>query len=367
LNEAIKQKLESERARMEKKYGYKSAAIGSTQESKEVVPTGILSLDYALGLGGWPRRAISEVYGAPDIGKSSVIGLSAIKQAQKLGLVCGIVAVEPTFDPDWAIKNGVDPELLLIGRPDDGEDAFQIMYDWVRGDLIDFVLFDSIGALLRPSEVDEKGKPSQGGQSGLITWGIKRCVMPTFKNNKCVILLNQIRDDMDARVTGLYESPGGWALKHSAPIRVFVRGGKEKWTEKDNDGSKDGIYDVTVGRELICKIVRNKMAEGTNTRASFNYFSKETDDEPFGIDVATDVLRTGIRTGVIARRGAYYHNPAFPEMGKEKEHKLYGKDAVADYIAEHPEVVDLIRHEVITVMHAQMEKEGKVVSEDGDE
>ena len=351
MNETVKKALEAERLRMEKKYGHKSAAIGSDDAKYNVIPTGVLALDYALGTGGWPLGQIIEVYGPPDIGKTSVLGYSAYVEAQKLGLVCGLVALEPNFDKAWAAKNGVDVDSLIIGRPDDGDDSFHMLYDWVTGSTVDFIIFDSIGQVLRASEVDEKGKASVGGASALISWGIKRCVMPAWKRNKTVILINQVRDDMDSPIAGMVEAPGGWAKKHASAIRVYMRPGRERFTIKENDGNTN--YDLTIGQEIVCKVMRNKLTEGTNARASFNYFQKEVDGQPFGIDRVTDVLRTAMRTGVISRAGAYYHHHTFPELGKEKEHKLYGKEAVATFFDENPKAVEVIRHEVLTVMIAK--------------
>lgn len=357
-NTQLAKRLEAEQARMEKKYGHRSAALGTAVFNDEPVSTGILALDYALGTGGWPRPSMIEVYGQPDIGKSSTIGLSAVKEFQKLGLVAGIVAYEPQFDPEWAFKNGVDPEQILIGRPDDGQEAFSMLHDWLRGDLIDFVLFDSIGAILRPSEAEEGGKPSQGGQAGLITWGVKAAAPIAYKRCKTVMYLNQIRDDMNARISGVYDSPGGHALKHACDIRIFVRPGRDKFTEKDTDGKE--TYEVEVGKEIIARIMRNKHSEGSNKRASFYYFQKEKDGV-FGIDRATDAIRTGLRTGVIKRRGAYYDNPAFPENDKG-ERTLYGKEAIAEFINSEPTVVDQIRQQILD--HIASKAEGTTIEED---
>ena len=112
------EKAAAEAARLEKKFGHKTGAIGSATFNMKVVPTGSLALDYALGIGGWPLGHPVEVFGAPDIGKSSVIGFSAIRSAQSLGLLCGMIALEPGFDKDWAIKNCIDPDGLVIARPD---------------------------------------------------------------------------------------------------------------------------------------------------------------------------------------------------------------------------------------------------------
>lgn len=357
--------LEAERVRMEKKYGNKSAALGSATYKLNVVPTGILSLDYALGTGGWPLGHPVEIFGAPDIGKSSVLGLGALRNAQAMGLTCGIVALEPGFDKEWAIKNGVDPEWLIIGRPDDGQAAFEMLFDWVNGDLVDFILFDSIGALLRPSEVDaEKGKPNQGGQSGLITWGVKRILMKTWKNNKGLIFLNQQRDDMDSRIPGMVESPGGWALKHSAAVRVHLKKGKDRDTVTEGTGDDQEV--IVVGQQLVAAIKRNKLSEGTNRKATFWYYQKETRDSPIGIDVATDVLATALRTGVIKKAGGYYRHPGFPEA-KSGKNQLQGKDALGPFLDENPKVAEQIREEVLAVMLKKAGPPKEIEPEDPEE
>src|SRR4051812_46314555 len=112
-----------EAARLEEKYGLKAGSVGSKKFKLNVVPTGSLALDYELGTGGWPLGHPVEIFGPPDIGKSSVIGFNAIRNAQNQGLLCGIIALEPGFDPDWALKNNVDPSTVVVARPDNGEEA----------------------------------------------------------------------------------------------------------------------------------------------------------------------------------------------------------------------------------------------------
>lgn len=324
--------------RFEKKYGHKAAASGRFQPHVGVTPTGILSLDYALGTMGWPDGTVIEVFGPPDIGKSSIIGFNAFVEAQKMGKMCGLVALEPGFDPTWAEKNGVDLDKLVISWPDNGEEAFNMLYDMVADDDIQFILFDSIGAVLRPSEAEVGGKPSQGGQSALITWGIKRIQTPVWKRKKTVILLNQIRDDMNSRIPGMVESPGGHALKHTAEIRVQLKPGKDRYTAKiDGD-------DVMIGRSIVAVIKRTKKDEGSNKRAVFDHYSKETEDAPFGIDKVADIINTGKRTGVIKAGGAWYSHSTFPGG------KLMGSIAVGKFLEDNPSAVEIIRAEVESVM-----------------
>jgi len=342
----VTQRLDDEVKRLDKKYGHKTGGIGSDQYELNVIPTGILALDHALGIGGWPRGEAVEIYGPPDIGKTTVLGFNAIKQAQAQGLLCGIIALEPGFDSQWAEKNGVDPDRVAIARPNNGEDAFNILHEWVTGDLIDCILFDSIGAVLKASEAEEGGKPMQGGQSSLITWGVKRILVPLWKSNKLVIFLNQIRDDMKARHPGVYDSPGGHALKHGVAVRVQLRPGKD--TYKDKFGGDD----IIVGRQLIAVVKRNKKSEGTNARAVFDFYQRDTKDHSVGVDVVTDVTNTCIKTGVIERAGAYYRHSLFPDS------QVQGRKGVEDAVRFAPELLEELRTDVLLSMRSDESETG---------
>ena len=331
-------RLEQEKARLDKAYGHGTGALGSDPVKLDVWPTGILGLDYALGTGGYPKGYCIEVFGPEDIGKSSAVGLSAIRGAQKEGALCGIIALEPNWDKDWAKRNGIDPDLIVISRPDNGEDAFNILYEWVTGDLIDFILFDSIGALLKGTEIEKdsgRAKPSQAGQSGLITWGVKRIIMPAWKARKTVLFINQVRDKMDAQYAML-DSPGGHALKHSCSQRIQLKP-KSPFVETI-EGDK-----VIVGRELVAEIVRNKVAQGTKQRAIFEYIQKDTEERPVGVDLADDLIRTGKKTGVIEGTGWLYHD-SFPGG------KLQGRKKVKEWITKNPQEYDKLRAQIIDVM-----------------
>lgn len=339
----FKNKALQEAARLERKFGHKTGAVGSETFKLNVVPTGSLALDYALGTGGWPLGHPVEVFGAPDIGKSSVIGFNAIKNAQKQGLLCGIIALEPGFDQEWAYKNGVDPETVVIARPDTGDIAFEILHDWTQDDTVDFIVFDSIGAVVAEIERQEGAKSRVGGQSKLITDGVKRILTPTWKHNKGVIFLNQQRDDMNSRIPGMKESPGGNALHHSAAIRVHLKStGAPVKTRVEGD-------DVVIGKTLVAVIKRNKLSEGSMKRAEFDFYNMDTDESVVGIDVAKDIVATAIRTRVIEKAGAYYRHSTFPG----EKHQIQSKDATYDYLLENPEAVEQIRKEVIEAMLVQ--------------
>lgn len=327
--------LDSLAAEIEKSYGKDSVARGGLQKALNTVPTGSLALDYELGIGGWPLGYISGVFGPRDIGKSSMIGLNAIVNAQALGLNCAWIALEP-FDEKWAEKNGVNLEELLVAYPLTGEEAFGILHRLIKSGVIDFIIFDSIGAVLGEGEMGEDGKPRQGGQAGLITWGMKAAAPVAYRNNVGVIMLNQVRDNMKSRIPGSVQQPGGNALEHMESIIVQLKRGSNRYTIKESG------TDVQIGQEIIAHILRNKMAEGTGKKAVFDYFFAEHEDYPFGIDKFNDVINTAIRTGVIKKAGSYYTTPD----GTSAQ----GVKKISDHLAGNPKVLQQVRDQVLEVM-----------------
>lgn len=320
-----------------KKLSAKGATLGSEVPPMDVIPTGILALDYMLGTGGWPRRHMVGIYGPPEIGKSTVLGYSAIREVQKLGLVPAIVAVEPHFDADWAIKHGIDPKRVLITRPTTGEEAFDDLYNFVV-EGADMVLFDSVGAIISEVEAGAESKNRAGGQSGLITWGVKRVLPHVYANNVCVLMINQVRDIFSVRAKG-YKQPGGHGLEHGESIIIQLR----PWSGQGgvfNVGSGDKQREI--GRRLVAGKKKNKVREGTGDKAIFDFYNVDVEGYPFGVDALEDTINTGKLTGVIKQSGPYY---TLPDGTKHQ-----GKKAVDAHLAEHPKVVDQIRKGVLDVM-----------------
>ena len=327
-------------AKAQRSFGQRAAQKGGLQRALRSIPTGSLALDYELGTGGWPLGYLCGVFGPRDIGKSSLIGFNALKSAQSLDMNCAYIAVEPAGAQnweDWATKNGVNVDDLAMFHPKNGEEAFEMLLMCLRSEAVDLIIFDSIGALLGEGELKEDGKPRQGGQAGLISWGVKAAAPLAFRNDVSVLLFNQVRHDMRPGVKGLvYKQPGGEALEHSEAIIVQLRRGKERYVIQDNG------TDVQVGQEMVADIRRNKLSEGTGKRAVFDYFFMETEKYPFGIDADKDVINTGVRTGVVERAGSYY---SLPDGSRHQ-----GKEAVGDYLAEHPKVLEQVREGVLAAM-----------------
>lgn len=306
--------------------------IATTADKKmefDVVPTGCLSLDLHLGTGGWPTRRMVGVFGPRDVGKS-VLALSGVANAQKMGMLCGWVAVEPDFDESWAELHGVDTKKLVIFRPESGEDAVKAaLYMLDNG--VRFLVFDSIGALAHASELDAKdGKPRQGGQSNLISYAVKAMTPRMYTKNACVILLNQVRAVMSATVPGVYSQPGGNALEHHEQIILQIKKGdsksdrfydpmKKEMVEKNADGA------VQVSHEVKVITQRNKVAVGGRRETRYDFYNTPIEGLPFGIDKEGDLLSVALRLNLVENnRGWFkYEGKSFRE--RELAQLLYAE------------------------------------------
>lgn len=344
-----KSKFGSVSDRINKSLGAGSAKLGTDQPPRTHVSSGCLSLDMALG-GGWAKGRLHGVFGPRDIGKSTIVGLSLVREAQKLGLTCAWLAVEPGFDPEWARAHGVDPEDLFLIEPDTGEQAFEALYTVVTWEdpKFDVIIFDSIGMLLHETEISGKtgndGKAKAGGQAGLVTWGTKRVTMPVSKRGQIVILLNQVREKMDSHLGG-YKQPGGNALEHVEEAIVQLKVGGVGYK------AKVAGSEVQIGQPIVAIVQRNKGNEGSKHRAVFDFYNAHVDGYPFGIDIVGDVLDTGKRAGIIRQGGAFYYLP-----GNDKG--FYRKD-LGDYFKQNPKELDQIRETILAAF-----KKGDIAAEE---
>lgn len=329
---------------MQKKYGERGVMRGSEVPDVEVVSTGILSLDYALGVGGWPLGLASGIFGPPEIGKSTILGFNAIREAQKDGGLAAIVAMEGRFDKSWAIRHGIDPERLIVTRPKHGREAWDQLQELVESEVFRVIEVDSIGAMLYESETELKGGPKQGGQSGLITWGIKR-LNPVLQHiPTAVLLLNQVRVNMKAMGNFVvYEQPGGQGLRHGEIVTVQLRPHADA---PFTLGQGDDI--ITIGRTIVAQVMKNQLAEGTGNRAVFDFYQRETEGNPFGVDRLRDIFLTGKRLGVIEQAGGWYTLPSGTRGQGEK--------AILESLAAKPQEAAAVRAEVLKVMQSKARK-----------
>jgi RecA/RadA recombinase len=336
-------------SRVNQRYGKDTAWVGPNPYKTNAIPSPSLVFDFVSGLGGMPDNGPVEVFGAPSIGKSVIFGYTTIANAQAMGKLTGVIALEPTIDDQWLKKNGINPDYNVIAYPDNLDEAFEIYHDWVYGNVLDYILFDSLVGATSEADMEEGAKARPGGQAKTITWNLQRTVMRQAKNGIGSMFINQQRDDQKARMAGMVESPGGWALKHLAVMRIHLKPGKDRYTMKI-DGE-----DKMVGRQVVASFKKAKAHNALGSTARFDFFHIDTNGEyPFGIDVAKDVIAAGKLAKVFDTSGAWLKHKTFPGG------KLNGVAKVGEFLADKPEALQQIRDEVLDVMverKAKIEKE----------
>jgi recombination protein RecA len=288
----------------------------------DVIPTGSLALDMALGVGGIPRGRVIEIYGPEASGKST-IALHVCAEAQRKGGVAAFVDAEHALDPDYAKKIGVDVEDLLISQPDSGEQALQIVETLVRSGEVDVIVVDSVAALVPKAEIDgEMGEFQIGLQARLMSQALRKLSGIVSKTKTVVIFLNQTRMKIGIRFGNPETTPGGLALKFYSSVRIDLR----------------RIAQIKRGDEIIggrhrAKIVKNKVAAPFKV-AEFDIYYNE------GVSKWADILNTGIKEGVVKRSGSWY---------KYENKKLgQGMEASKKFLKEKPEIADKIVKDIIS-------------------
>ncbi|OGZ84529.1 MAG: recombinase RecA [Candidatus Staskawiczbacteria bacterium RIFOXYD1_FULL_39_28] len=292
----------------------------------DVVPTGSIAMDMALGVGGMPRGRIIEIYGAESSGKTT-LSLHVIAEAQKKGGVCAFVDAEHAMDPDYAGRIGVNVDDLLISQPDSGEQALQIVETLVKSENIDVIVVDSVAALTPQREIEgEIGDQHMGLQARLMSQACRKLSAIMAKTNTMVIFLNQTRMKIGMVFGNPETTPGGLALKFYASVRVNLAR-----TAQIKSG------DEIIGNRVKAKIVKNKVAAPFRT-AEFDIYYNE------GISKSGDALRAGLTTGLIKQTGSYF---TF-----EGEKIGQGTEATKLYLKEHPEAMEKIKKLAMDVKEA---------------
>ncbi|MDD4112514.1 MAG: recombinase RecA [Herbinix sp.] len=311
--------LESALAQIEKQYGKGSVMkLGATNTNMniETVPTGSISLDIALGLGGVPKGRIIEIYGPESSGKTTV-ALHMIAEVQKLGGIAGFIDAEHALDPVYAKNIGVDIDNLYISQPDNGEQALEITETMVRSGAIDIVIVDSVAALVPKAEIDgEMGDSHMGLQARLMSQALRKLTAVIGKSQCIVIFINQLREKIGVMFGNPETTTGGRALKFYASIRLDVR---------RIESLKQG-GEVTGNRTRI-KVVKNKIAPPFKEAEFDIMFGK-------GISKQGDVLDLAADADIINKSGAWYsYNDS--KIGQ-------GRENAKQYLAENPEIFDEI-------------------------
>lgn len=293
MDEQKKKALASALGQIERQFG-KNAVIryGDKPRGKiDVIPTGSLALDAALGVGGLPRGRIVEIYGPESSGKTTLT-LEVIAQAQLLGLTCAFVDAEHALDPNYAQNLGVEVDDLLVSQPDTGEQALEITDMLVRSNAVDVIVIDSVAALTPKAEIEgEMGASHVGLQARLLSQALRKLTGVVSHSNTLVIFINQIRMKIGVMFGSPETTTGGNALKFYSSVRIDIRGGEQV---------KEG--DEAIGRKTRVKVVKNKVAAPYRSAEFTNLFGK-------GIFWQEELVVLGVQYGLIEKTGAWYsHN-----------------------------------------------------------
>ncbi|ACA59357.1 recombinase RecA [Candidatus Desulforudis audaxviator] len=319
--------LELALAQIERQFG-KGAVMklgeATGKLSVEVIPTGALALDLALGVGGMPRGRVIEIFGPEASGKTTV-ALHVIAEAQRMGGTAAFIDAEHALDPVYAGKVGVDIENLLISQPDTGEQALEITEALVRSGAVDVVVIDSVAALVPRAELEgEMGDIHVGLQARLMSQALRKLTAVIGKSRTVAIFINQIREKVGVMFGNPETTPGGRALKFYSSIRLEVR---------RLEALKQGAE--TVGARVRVKVVKNKVAPPFK-QAEFDLLYGE------GISLLGSLLDVATDLRVVTKSGAWY------SYGQERLGQ--GRENAREFLKEHPELVDKISQQVKEIL-----------------
>ncbi|MEO0202177.1 MAG: recombinase RecA [candidate division WOR-3 bacterium] len=319
--------LEATIKQLEKNYG-KGIVMRLSDKAKiqvPVIPTGSISLDYALGIGGYPRGRIIEIYGQEASGKTT-LALMAMAETQKLGGSVLFIDVEHAFDPNYAKIIGVNVEdnKLLISQPEYGEQALAIMEDAIRGGAVDLIVVDSVAALVTKAELEgEMEDMGIGGQARLMSKALRKLTGIISKTGTVAIFINQVREKISQVPYGgpPETTPGGRALKFFSSIRIEVKKG-ESIKSPSNE---------VIGHIIKAKVVKNKLAPPYKTAEFELIYSK-------GINRIGEIFELATQIGIIKRSGSWY--------SYNDEQLAQGRDKAIEYLRDNPEILNKIEMEV---------------------
>ena len=300
-------------------------------EEVDVIPTGSIALNNALGVGGYPRGRIIEIYGPESSGKTT-LAIHAIAEAQKQGGIAAIIDAEHAFDRFYAERLGVDVNSLLIAQPDCGEQALEIADQLIRSSAIDIIVIDSVAALTPKAEIEgEMGDSKMGLQARLMSQALRKITATISKTNTCCIFINQLREKIGVMFGNPETTTGGNALKFYSSVRLDIRRiGQLKNGEE------------VVGNSTRVKVVKNKVAPPFR-KAEFEIMFGE------GISHTGEIVDLGVQYGIIKKSGSWF-SYGDTKLGQ-------GRDSVKQIIGDNPELADELETKIFAAMQGNTEEQ----------
>jgi len=315
--------LEIALANIEKEHGKGAVMrLGEVADKliTDVIPTGSLSLDLALGVGGIPRGRVTEIYGAESAGKST-LAIHIMAETQKLGGIAAYVDVEHALDPNYAANCGLDLDQLLISQPDSAEEALDITEQLVRSGAVDSVVVDSVAALVPRAEIEgEMGDTHVGLQARLMSQALRKLTSTIHHSRTAVLFINQLREKIGVIYGSPEVTPGGRALKFYSSVRIDLRR-----SESIKQGSE------VIGSRVRARIVKNKVAAPFRVIEFDIMFNQ-------GISKMADLLELGVNDGIVKKAGAFY-SYGDTRLGQ-------GREAAKDFLSQHLEIAQSIEARV---------------------
>jgi recombination protein RecA len=309
--------------KLDKTYGKGAVMLMGDKavEEVEIIPSGSLGLDIALGIGGYPRGRVIEIYGPESSGKTTLT-LHAIAEVQRKGGIAAFIDAEHAFDRFYAEKLGVKTEDLIISQPDNGEQALEIADNLIRSGAIDLIIVDSVAALTPKAEIEgEMGDSKVGLHARLMSQALRKLTATISKTNCTVVFINQLREKIGVMFGNPETTTGGNALKFYASVRLDIRRSTQ---------IKDG--DVAVGNRVKVKVVKNKVAPPFRT-AEFDILYGE------GISKVGEIIDLGVSTEVISKSGSWF-SYGDTKLGQ-------GRDGVKAILKDNPELCEEIENQIV--------------------